>query len=137
MSAERLLLDTHALIWWLNRSDRLPPTARDRIADGAVEVLVSSASLWEIAIKVRTGKLREAETFLASAAAILARENFEPLPISHADAVLAGGLDTPHRDPFDRMLVAQALLGELTLVSNETLFDTVVHNGRTPNRVWE
>ena len=131
-----LLLDTHALLWWLTDDARLPSPARAAIAEPARRVLVSAASLWEIATKHRLGKLGEADAFLRDAVGVIARESFEPLPVTLPHALLAGTLDTPHRDPFDRMLVAQALLDDLVLVSNEALFDTIAHEGRTARRLW-
>ena len=136
MNGERFLLDTHALIWWLTGDPRLPPGATEQIADAESDVLVSAASVWEIAIKHRSGKLKEADRFMHDAIAFLGREGFQALPILHLHALLAGRLDTPHRDPFDRMLIAQAMAEGLTLISNETLFDTVRHEGRSVPRLW-
>ena len=131
-----LLLDTHALLWWLVDDTRLAPNARAAIADPARTVHVSAASMWEIATKNRLGKLGEASAFLVDPVAILAREGFAPLPVSLPHAVLAGGLVVDHRDPFDRMLIAQSLLDDLTLVSDEARFDGVAHEGRGVRRVW-
>ncbi|MCU0835869.1 MAG: type II toxin-antitoxin system VapC family toxin [Chromatiaceae bacterium] len=120
----RLLLDTHALLWWLDGDERLPAEARAAIADGAAPVLVSAASAWEIATKVRIGKLPGAVEVAERLPEILADQAFAELPISVAHARRAGLLPGIHRDPFDRMLIAQAQIEELTLVSNEQLFDT-------------
>lgn len=97
---------------------------------------VSAASLWEIATKHRLGKLGEADVLLADARGIVSRERFEPLAITLPHALLAGRLETSHRDPFDRMLMAQALLDDLVLVSNEKPFDDVRHEGRSVRRLW-
>ena len=131
-----LLLDTHTLLWWLTDDPKLSKPARDAIADGERAVLVSAASLWEIATKNRLGKLGEADAFLADPIGISSAEGFEPLPITLPHALLSGGLDTDHRDPFDRMLMAQSLIDDLVLVSNEEPFDRVRHEGRGVKRLW-
>ena len=119
----RLLLDTHALIWWLAGSDRLPVAAQRAIADEENDKLISAASAWEITTKVRLGKLPGAEEFAEDVAGAIAGEGFEALPITVDDAARAGSLPEPHRDPFDRILIAQALAGNLVLISRESLFD--------------
>lgn len=119
----RLLLDTHALIWWLGGNEQLPPSARRAIADDANDVLISAASAWEITVKYRKGKLPEAEALALDIAGAIASQGFEELPISVDDAARAGALPGPLRDPFDRMLIAQALSRNLVLISNESLFD--------------
>jgi PIN domain nuclease of toxin-antitoxin system len=113
----RLLLDTHALLWWL-AGDPLAPEAADAIADPAALAVVSSASIWEISIKSAVGKLQVAEPILPHVEA----SGFEPLPISWAHAEVAGALPAHHRDPFDRMLVAQAQVERLTLVTRDQVF---------------
>ncbi len=119
----RLLLDTHALIWWLAGSDRLPVAAQRAIADDENDKLISAASAWEITTKVRLGKLPGAEEFAEDVAGAIAGEGFEALPITVDAAARAGSLPGPHRDPFDRILIAQALSGNLVLISSESLFD--------------
>jgi PIN domain nuclease of toxin-antitoxin system len=119
----RLLLDTHALIWWLLGDPGLSRHARAGIADNDNEVFVSAASAWEISTKYRIGKLPEAGIFAADVAGAAASQGFDELPINLRHGQLAGSLPGPHRDPFDRMLAAQALLADLVLVSNETVFD--------------
>ena len=119
----RLLLDTHAFLWWLTDSPRLSEPARQAIAADTNEVLVSAASAWEITTKHRLGKLPNAEAVARDVAGTIARQDFDELPITVDDAAQAGALPGSHRDPFDRMLIAQALLGNLVLVSNESLFD--------------
>ncbi len=113
-----LLLDTHAVLWWLG-GDRLAQAAVDRIADPATLVAVSAASVWEAAIKAALGKL-ELPAPLSQA---LADEGFEPLAITVAHAEMAGDLPPLHRDPFDRMLVAQASIEGLTLVTRDPQFE--------------
>ena len=119
----QLLLDTHAFIWWLSGSDRLPLTARQTIADDGNAVFVSAASAWEIATKYRLGKIPNAAELALDISGAIAGQNFETLPITVDDAVRAGTFPGPHRDPFDRMLIAQALARNLVFVSNESLFD--------------
>ena len=119
----RLLLDTHALIWWLAGDPALAATAKSAIADLSNEVVVSAASAWEISTKFRIGKLPGAATLANNVAAAVASQGFFELPITIREAQLAGSLPGPHRDPFDRMLIAQALAAQLVLVSNESVFD--------------
>ena len=119
----RLLSDTHAFIWWLEGSRRLSPQAQRAIADEENDVLISAASAWEIATKYRLGKLPSATTLARDVPGAIASQGFAELSITVADAVRAGALPGPHRDPFDRMLIAQAQARDLVLVSNETLFD--------------
>ena len=126
-----LLLDTHALLWWLDGDERLSPAARIAIADPARRVLVSAASAWEIATKHRLGKLPGAEAVARDVGACVLAQGFEPLAVTLADAERAGRLPGPRRDPFDRMLVAQALARDVALVSNETVFD-----GWGARRLW-
>ena len=119
----QLLLDTHALIWWLEGSRGLSAPARRAIEGLDNDVLVSAASAWEIATKFRLGKLPSAEALALDLPGALASQDFAELSITVADAVRAGALPGPHRDPFDRILIAQAQARDLYLVSNETLFD--------------
>lgn len=116
MSVE-LLLDTHVLLWWLADDPRLGAGARAAIADPDALVAVSAASAWEIAIKSAAGKLRAPPELEQQ----LRRERFVPLPIRVAHAVRAGELPPHHADPFDRMLVAQAELESLTIVTRDPL----------------
>lgn len=120
----RVLLDTHTLLWWLDGDRRLSRRARNAIGDEDNAVLVSSASAWEISTKVRLGKLPGATEVAAELPAILRQQNFEALPIAIVHALRAGSLPGPHRDPFDRMLIAQAQAEDLSLVSNERVFDS-------------
>lgn len=119
----RLLLDTHAFLWWLAGSERLPDAARWAIEDEANSVLISAASAWEITTKHRLGKLPEAGVVALDVPGAIASQGFEELPISVQDAARAGALQGIHRDPFDRMLIAQALARDLVLVSNEAYFE--------------
>ena len=119
----QLLLDTHAFLWWLAGSEKLSQSARQAIADEANDVLVSAASAWEIATKHRLGKLRGAEVVAQDIAGAIASQSFEELAVTVDDAGRAGELPGPLRDPFDRMLISQALARNLILISIETPFD--------------
>ncbi len=119
----RLLLDTHAFFWWFSGSRRLSPGARQAIEEEGNDVLISAASAWEIATKHRIGKLPEAGTLAKDIAGAMSSQGFQELPISVSDASRAGSLPGPLRDPFDRVLIAQALARDLLLVSNETIFE--------------
>lgn len=118
----KLLLDTHALVWWWTDDKRLPAAARAAIASPDNQVLVSAASAWEIATKHRLGKWPEVAALLDGFDANLRRSRFTSLPISHEHARLAGTLEGDHRDPFDRMLLAQARLEEMALVTGDAVF---------------
>ena len=114
----RLLLDTHALVWWWTNDSRLSRKARQTMLDPEHEVLVSAASVWEIATKQRIGKLVMPQGF--SGVGHLAEEDgFKHWPILWHHAERAGGYQVPHADPFDRMLAAQAELDGLTLVTKD------------------
>lgn len=120
----QLLLDTHAFLWWVFADPKLSRRARIAIDnDGENEVFVSAASAWEIAIKHRIGKLPDASVVADDILGTVAAEGFAELGISVRHAQHAGNLGGNHRDPFDRMLIAQAMLEDLTLVSNERTFD--------------
>jgi PIN domain nuclease of toxin-antitoxin system len=108
-----LLLDTHAFLWWDGAPQRVGGRAVELISELTNTVFVSAASIWEIAIKRRLGKL----AFDGSVDDALAKNGFTELPISGADAELAGALDWNHSDPFDRLIVAQAQARRLTLIT--------------------
>lgn len=112
----RLLLDTHVFLWWRTDAERLSATVREAIASSDI-VFVSAASAWEIAIKTALGRVRLPEAVEIGVAA----SGFNRLPIGFSHAELAGTLPPHHRDPFDRMLVAQATVEQLTLVSHDRL----------------
>ena len=118
-----VLLDTHAFLWWIADSERLSGVAREVIADELNDVVVSAASAWEIATKFRIGKLPGCEAVAVDVAGHIAGQGFVELPIGVADAERAGRLPGPHRDPFDRMLAAQALAREFPVVSVDPVFD--------------
>ena len=119
----RLLLDTHAFVWWLTVDERLSRPAHRAVADDDNDVLISAASAWEITTKYRLGKLPEARTAALDVGAEIANQGFLELPITVEEAARAGSLPGPHRDPFDRLLIAQAMSRNLVLVSIEPLFD--------------
>jgi PIN domain nuclease of toxin-antitoxin system len=121
----RLLLDTHALIWWLAGDEALSRLAREAIADEVNAVAVSAASAMEVATKYRIGKLSGAAVLARDFEAIVAAQGFAELPISVRHARLAGEINIAHKDPFDRILIAQAQAEDMTLVSNEALFDAL------------
>ena len=120
----RVLLDTHAFLWWLAGSDRLSDPAHQAIEDEANDILVSAASAWEIATKHRLGRLPGASEVALDIPGAIADQGFEELDITVDDAGRAGTLLGSHRDPFDRMLIAQALARNLALISSESLFDS-------------
>ena len=119
----RALLDTHTFLWWLTESSRLSETVRRTIFDPSVEKLISAATAWEITTKHRLGKLPDADPIASDIPGAIAAQGFQELPLSVADAARAGALPGPHRDPFDRMLIAQALSRDLGLISNDAAFD--------------
>jgi PIN domain nuclease of toxin-antitoxin system len=114
----RLLVDTHAVLWWLTDDPALPATARATISDPSAEPFVSIASLWEIAIKCSIGKLSTEDDLPA----VIAEEGFSWLPVSSAHAWEVRALPLHHRDPFDRLLVAQALIERLPVVTADARF---------------
>lgn len=118
----KALLDTHALLWWLFDDPHLSTTARDFIANAENEILVSAASAWEIATKHRIGKLPEAEDIARLLPMYLRQARFGELSVSVDDGLLAGSLPGPHKDPFDRMLIAQARLRSLSVLSIDPVF---------------
>jgi len=120
----RILLDTHALLWWLADDPALSSTARKCIRARSNTILVSAACAWEIATKFRIGKLPQVADLASHFDTFLAQESFEPLPITSSHAARAGLLPGPHRDPFDRMLIAQSQAENLPIISADAIFDT-------------
>jgi len=119
----RLLLDTHALLWWLDGDRQLSPKARRAIADQSNTILVSAASAWEIATKARLGKVPGAADVAADVAACVAGQGFLPIDITMLHAQRAGRLPGEHRDPFDRMLIAQSQMEDIAILSDDEAFD--------------
>lgn len=127
----RVLLDTHALLWALENNPKLSRIAAAAVRDPANDLLVSAVSIMEIALKHRLGKLPEAAQFVADWHATFAGLAAIPLAITVEHAAMAGSLDIAHKDPFDRLLIAQALVERVPLVSNEVMFD-----GFGVTRIW-
>jgi PIN domain nuclease of toxin-antitoxin system len=127
----RLLLDTHALLWWLTQNPSITVAAQNLLKNRDHTVLVSAASVWEIATKVRLGKLDVAIEVVENFGAYLARERFEAVSVTVQHAIRAGLLPGPHKDPFDRMLIAQALAENIPIVSNDCALD-----GYGAQRLW-
>ncbi len=127
----RLLLDTHALLWWLAGDDQLSAVARAAIADEDNPIYVSAASAWEVATKHRLGRLPNAGPLANDFAHEVAKQGFLALEITLDHGQRAGALSGNHKDPFDRMLIAQSQAQNLVLVSNELAFD---HFG--VSRMW-
>ncbi len=119
----RLLLDTHALLWWVDDDPRLPAKARKVIADAANDCFVSLASAWEMAIKSQLGKLTLASSVRQYFPAQLAANGFVQLDIAFRHIARVESLEFHHRDPFDRLIAAQALEEKLILVSADAVFD--------------
>jgi PIN domain nuclease of toxin-antitoxin system len=114
----RLLLDTHAALWWLAGDDRFGETAARQLTDAANQVLLSAAVVWEVSIKRSLGKLDAPADF----AAVLLSVGTQPLPVTVEHATAVGELPWHHRDPFDRVLVAQATVERAVLVSGDEAF---------------
>jgi PIN domain nuclease of toxin-antitoxin system len=110
-----LLVDTHVLLWWRGDYRRIAPTARGALEDPDVEVLYSAASIWEMAIKRAAGKLNMPPSLPET----MGERGFRELPVRAVHGLIAGGLPRLHADPFDRMLVAQAKVENLTLVTGD------------------
>ncbi|MDI6894226.1 MAG: type II toxin-antitoxin system VapC family toxin [Bacillota bacterium] len=116
----RVLLDTHAFLWWITEDPRLSAHASRVIADGKNTILLSAASAWEIAIKARLGRIEVAAEDLGSfISGELARNAIQPLPILISHALHVHTLPDHHRDPFDRLLVAQAQLEQLPILTSD------------------
>ena len=118
------LLDSHALLWWWFDPDRLSGAVRSVLSGSENQVLVSAASLWELSLKHHQGKLPELGSAIADLPGLLQADGFEALPISLAHGIRAGGYSQPHRDPFDRMLAAQAELDRLVLLTADPQLST-------------
>jgi PIN domain nuclease of toxin-antitoxin system len=118
----KYLLDTHVLLWWFLRSDRLKKRVRETLADPGSTVYVSAVSAWEIAIKMRLGKLELPGTPASFLPSRIARAGMTPLPILASHAYGVFDLPDHHADPFDRLLIAQAQAESLTIVTADTAF---------------
>ncbi len=119
----RILLDTHCWLWWITTLEKLSPTAQQLIMDGHNEVFLSAASSWEIAIKYSLGRLPLPEAPEKFVPPRLTRDAITPLPISHSHALRVASLPLHHRDPFDRLLISQAQLEQLTIMTVDKQFE--------------
>lgn len=119
----RILLDTHTFLWWLEGHPRLSHLADRAIRDRDTEVLVSAATAWEISTKFRIGKLPGVARLAGDLPEAIRGEGFAPLDVTVEDGQRAGALRSDHRDPFDRMLVAQALRLDIPIVSCDAVLD--------------
>ena len=118
------LLDSHVLLWWWFDPDRLSNTALELLSNPSTSVLVSAATVWELSLKHHQGKLPELSSAITDLPGLLQADGFEALPISLAHGLRAGGYSQPHRDPFDRMLAAQAELERLVLITADSQLST-------------
>lgn len=118
----RALLDTHTLVWWLEADPRLSNRAKECLDAPRSELYVSAATAWEIATKVRIGKLQIALPFIEDLPREVVRLGYRTLPVSLAHGHRAGRLSAAHKDPFDRMLAAQSLMEDLPLITVDPLF---------------
>ncbi len=123
----KFILDTHTLLWLADESGRprIPAPAVEAMSDARADLLISAVSLWEISLKHWLGKLPEGELFLTRWSFLAPYLKSTILPLNDKHAILAGRLNWPHKDPFDRMLAAQAILEDATLVSRDAAFDAV------------
>lgn len=117
----RILLDTHAVVWYLDGNEKLLPNHRHLIVDSRNDVLVSTATLWELAIEISIGRL-ETPRSLSDILATLQKQGFEVLPIMPGHTLQVTALPFHHRDPFDRMLIAQALVEHLSVITYDSAF---------------
>ena len=118
----RLLLDTNAVVWWFSDDPTLPGPVEALIDDPTNTVLVSAASAWEICTKVRIGKLPSGRALCEDFSGFMQRYHFEPLAITVEHGRMAGRMPGAHKDPFDRMLAAQALIEDVPIITNDAAF---------------
>ena len=119
----RALFDTHALLWWFADNPALTQSARKFIEETDNALLVSAASAWELAVKFRLGKLPTAAELVSDFSGRVQQEGFHLLAVSAEHGIRAGLLRGLHKDPFDRMLIAQAQAEDIPIISNEAVFD--------------
>jgi PIN domain nuclease of toxin-antitoxin system len=121
---KRYLIDTHVLLWWIFDDPKLDQNIREIIQNPSNKIIVSSASAWEIATKYRIGKLPEAKELLENYDQIIQKARFSQLSITTAHALRAGSLPIQHRDPFDRMIMAQSELEKIPVITYDPAFKT-------------
>jgi PIN domain nuclease of toxin-antitoxin system len=121
---KRYLIDTHVLLWWIFDDPKLDQNIREIIQNPSNKIIVSSASAWEIATKYRIGKLPEAKQLLENYDQIIQKARFDQLSITTAHALRAGSLPIQHRDPFDRMIMAQSELEKIPVITYDPAFKT-------------
>lgn len=121
---KRYLIDTHVLLWWIFNDAKLEQNIREIIQNPSNKIIVSSASAWEIATKYRIGKLPEAKELLEDYENIIQKARFSQLSITTAHSLRAGLLPIKHRDPFDRMIMAQSELEKIPVISCDPAFKT-------------
>jgi PIN domain nuclease of toxin-antitoxin system len=119
----RILLDTHTLLWWMTDDPSLSKLAASLIEQKENDPLVSAVSAWEIATKFRLGRLPAAADLVQNFISDVADRRLEILPITADHGLRAGSLPGPHKEPFDRVLIAQALMEDVPIVSNDRAFD--------------
>jgi len=127
----RAILDTHSLLWFSLNDARLSDTARSCISDGGNEIFVSPATFWEIAIKIRLGKYKLQEDFTEFFSGEMRKNDFTFLPITLEHTAVVATLPFHHRDPFDRLLIAQAIVERIDIISADQAMD-----GYAVTRVW-
>jgi PIN domain nuclease of toxin-antitoxin system len=118
-----LVLDAHALLWWLAGNPKLSKNARAALENTSNQVYISVASLWEMSIKHAAGKLPEFSLLAHQAESIVSQQGFLLLPIFYQHAFIASQLPSYHRDPFDRLLIAIAQKEDMHLISKDSAFD--------------
>lgn len=119
----KLLLDTHVWLWWQMAPQRLRPEAANAIADHSSDVYLSTVSSWEMAIKIAAGKLQLPRALHEMVSESLTTDTMRSLPVQHTHCFDIAGLPMHHRDPFDRMLIAQARAEKLTVVAADPMFE--------------
>ncbi len=121
----KLLLDTSAFLWWYKAPQFLSPNVRQVLSEQKWRIYLSAASAWEVATKVRLGKLPEAARLIERFDDYLEEQNFVAIPVSTTHARLGGSLASPHRDPFDRIIAAQAQIEDMPVATTDVAFQTL------------